>query len=296
MAPVFLILNGKSAGEPTIRQAVAQLRSENIDLQVRVTWEHGDCRRYLDEAIAAQAATIIIGGGDGSLNEAVNALVNYPATQRPPLAVLPLGTANDFATSAQIPLEAESALRLAIEAKPRKIDLACVNNQHYFINMATGGFGTRVTTETPEKLKSALGGASYLLHGLLRMDRLKPDTCSIEGDDWQWQGDALVLAVGNGRLAGGGQRLCPTALIDDQQLELTIITSQELLPSLLHSVTSDEHNPNMISYQGRSFSLTSEHTMTFNLDGEPLTGRHFDFSILAEAIEFRLPPQCPLLR
>ncbi len=296
MPSVFLILNGKHADKPLIRNAVTQLRTEGIDLQVRVTWEDGDSQRYMSEAIAAKADTVIIGGGDGSLNEAVNAVMAVTPQQRPPLAVLPLGTANDFATSAEIPQEPESALRLAIEAPARHIDLACVNQQHYFINVATGGFGTRITQETPEVLKSTLGGTSYLLHGLLRLDRLKPDRCTIKSPDIEWQGDALVVAVGNGRLAGGGQRLCPTAYINDQQLALTIITSQQLLPTLFHSMTSDEPNPNIVSHTGKMFSLSTEHPMTFNLDGEPITGQHFTFEILADAIEFRLPTTCPLLQ
>ncbi|MBT0723991.1 lipid kinase YegS [Rosenbergiella sp. S61] len=295
MAPAFLILNGKKASEPTIRDAVTQLRDEGANLQVRVTWEFGDCHRFITEAIADHCSTLIIGGGDGSLNEAVNSLMQFPAEQRPPLAVLPLGTANDFATSVGVPPEPEAALRLALTASAQSIDLGCVNQQHYFINVATGGFGTRITTETPEKLKSALGGASYFLHGLLRMDRLKPDRCTITSEQWQWQGDALVIAVGNGRIAGGGQRLCPTALINDQQLALTIITAQEIVPSLLHALTRDDENPNIINQRASEFSLTSEHTMTFNLDGEPQSGTHFHFKVLGEAIRFRLPPSCALL-
>jgi diacylglycerol kinase family enzyme len=59
-----------------------------------------------------------------------------------------------------------------------------VNDKTCFINMATGGFGTRITSETPEKLKAALGGVSYLIHGLMRMDTLKPDRCEIRGEDF----------------------------------------------------------------------------------------------------------------
>lgn len=158
MGSAFLILHGKKASDPIIRDAVTLLREEGISLEVRVTWEFGDCHRFITEAIEAGCSTLIIGGGDGSLNEAVNSLMRFAATQRPPLAVLPLGTANDFATSIGVPQEIEAALRLALTVTAQPIDLVCVNQQHYFINMATGGFGTRITTETPEKLKSALGG------------------------------------------------------------------------------------------------------------------------------------------
>lgn len=107
-----------------------------------------------------------------------------------------------------------------------------MNDKTGFINMATGGFGTRITTETPEKLKAALGGVSYLIHGLMRMDTLKPDRCEIRGENFHWQGDALVIGIGNGRQAGGGQQLCPEALINDGLLHLRIFTGEELIPAL----------------------------------------------------------------
>ena len=161
--------------------------------------------------------------------------------------------------------------------------------------MATGGFGTRITTETPEKLKPALGGVSYFIHGLMRMDTLKADSCTLQGPDFHWQGDALVIGIGNGRQAGGGQRLCPTALINDGRLELSIATSQELLPTLIHKLTSDEENPNLITASLPWLTIRAPNEMTFNLDGEPLSGTEFRIEVMPDALECRLPPSCELL-
>ena len=291
----LLILNGKGAGNDDLREAITTLREEGFDIAVRVTFEKGDGDRYVKEAIALQAETVVAGGGDGTINEVATALAASSADHRPVLGILPLGTANDFATSVGIPEEMEPALRLAIQGKASTIDLARVNQDYYFINMATGGFGTRITTETPEKLKSALGGVSYFIHGLMRMDTLKPDTCEISGPDFAWQGDALVIGIGNGRQAGGGQRLCPSALINDGRLDVSIVTAQELLPTLLHSLTGDDDNPGIVTTQLESLTIRSPHEMTFNLDGEPLSGREFVIEVMAGALSCRLPPQCDLL-
>lgn len=291
----FVILNGKSAGNEALREAILALREEGLPVEVRVTWEYGDGERYVKEALAAGAATIVAGGGDGTLNEIATALATIDAAQRPVLGILPLGTANDFATSAGIPDEMDNALRLAIIGKATPVDLACVNRERYFINMATGGFGTRITTETPAKLKSALGGVSYFIHGLMRMDELKADSCELSGPGFNWQGDALVIGIGNGRQAGGGQRLCPSALINDGLLNVSIVTSQELLSTLLHSLTSDEQNPNIISATLPWLTITSPNEMTFNLDGEPLSGTEFHIEVMPDALLCRLPPYCELL-
>ncbi|PKE31896.1 lipid kinase YegS [Rahnella sp. AA] len=290
----LLILNGKGAGNEELREAVGALRDEGVKLGVRVTWEHGDAARYVAEAVELGCETVIAGGGDGTVNEVAGALAQLEG-KRPVLGIVPLGTANDFATAGNIPLAPEQALQLAVKGRVVDIDLAKVNDQHFFINMATGGFGTRITTETPEKLKAALGGVSYFIHGLLRLDTLKADSCEITGPDFSWQGDALVIGIGNGRQAGGGQQICPDALINDGLLQLRLLTSEELLPSFLRSLINNEENKNIVSASLPWLEINAPHDMTFNLDGEPLTGKQFRIDVLPNAIQCRLPPNCELL-
>ncbi|HAZ77914.1 MULTISPECIES: lipid kinase YegS [Enterobacteriaceae] len=292
----LLILNGKSAGDDTLREAVTLLRNEGIELHVRVTWEKGDAARYVAEAVELGVATVIAGGGDGTINEVATALVNTTGENVPAMGIIPLGTANDFATSTGVPETLDKALQLAIVGKAVPIDVARVNNQTCFINMATGGFGTRITTETPERMKAALGGVSYVIHGLMRMDTLKADSVEIRGENFSWQGDALVIGIGNGRQAGGGQQLCPGALINDGLLQIRIFTGEELLPALFTTLTQPEDSPNIVDGESAWFEVTSPHEITFNLDGEPLSGQHFRMEILPGALKCRLPPDCPLLR
>ena len=292
----LLILNGKSADNLPLRDAIAKLRDEGVEIHVRVTWEKGDAQRYVDEARQLGVETVIAGGGDGTINEVSTALIQSQGDNIPALGILPLGTANDFATSVGIPDDLDKALKLAIAANATAIDMVQVNDKTCFINMATGGFGTRITTETPEKLKAALGGVSYFIHGLMRMDTLKPDVCDIRGEDFHWQGKAPGVGIGNGRQAGGGQQLCPTALINDGLLQLRIFTGEELLPGLLSALTQSEDNPNIIEGASSWFDIRAPHEITFNLDGEPLSGQEFHIEILPEALRCRLPPGCPLLR
>ncbi|QHB34649.1 lipid kinase YegS [Yersinia canariae] len=295
MPHTLLILNGKEAGNQDVRNAVKNLREEGATLHVRVTWEQGDAKRYVEEAAVLAVETVIAGGGDGTINEVASALITLPEENRPSLGILPLGTANDFATSCSIPLQIENALQLAVKGRKVAIDIAQVNDNHYFINMATGGFGTRITTETPDKLKAVLGGASYFIHGLMRMDTIKADSCEIRGPDFEWSGDALVIGIGNGRQAGGGQPLCPDALINDGQLQLRLLIAEELLPALLTSVFSGEKNKNVIETSLPWLEITAPHDITFNLDGEPLSGKNFRIKVIPNAIQCHLPPNCELL-
>ncbi|EOT5499680.1 lipid kinase YegS [Citrobacter koseri] len=292
----LLILNGKGADNQPLRDAIGLLRDEGVEIHVRVTWEKGDAQRYVNEARQLGVETVIAGGGDGTINEVSAALIQCQGGNVPALGILPLGTANDFATSAGIPEALDKALKLAIAGNAVAIDIAQVNDKTCFINMATGGFGTRITTETPEKLKAALGGVSYFIHGLMRMDTLKPDRCEIRGENFHWQGDALVIGIGNGRQAGGGQQLCPGALINDGLLQLRIFTGEELLPALFSTLTQPEENPNIVDGASAWFDIQAPHEITFNLDGEPLSGQEFHIEILPNVLRCRLPPDCPLLR
>lgn len=72
----LLILNGKSADNLPLRDAIAQLRNESVEIHVRVTREKGDAQRYVDEALRLGVATVIAGGGDGTINEVSTALIH----------------------------------------------------------------------------------------------------------------------------------------------------------------------------------------------------------------------------
>ncbi|EAS4723434.1 lipid kinase YegS, partial [Salmonella enterica] len=93
-----------------------------------------------------------------------------------------------------------------------------------------------------------------------------------------------------------GQQLCPTALINDGLLQLRIFTGEELLPALFSTLTQSDDNPNIIDGASAWFDIHAPHEITFNLDGEPLSGQEFHIEVLPGALRCRLPPDCPLLR
>lgn len=291
----LLILNGKKASQPKIREAIYQLREEGHQIHVRVTWEGSDVTRFVEEALNLKVGTIIAGGGDGTINAVVSALMRVKKNQRPVLGILPLGTANDFASACAIPKSYNKALRLALMGTAYAIDLVQVNQNHVFINMATGGFGTRITTETPEAMKAVLGGFSYFLHGLSNFNTIKPDECHIKGASFDWKGSALVIAIGNGKQAGGGQLLCPTAHINDGLLQLRILEANELKASLLTGLLKGEENPDITGASMTALDISAPNPMTLNLDGEPIEDVAFHLEVLPGEMMCRLPEQCPLL-
>ena len=294
---IRIILNGKKAGIPAVRSAIARLREELGYAEVRVTYEGGDVARFVHEAILDGVQRLVIGGGDGSVNEIVDALASHPREKRPSLGILPLGTANDFATACNIPTDPLEALRLAATGNPAAVDIARANERH-FVNMATAGFGAQVTAETPVELKNFLGGGAYTLTGVLKAVNFVPYRGRMRAPGIDTEETGIIAAIGNGRQAGGGQVLAPEACINDGLLDVLIVREIPLtdFATLVEEIKHPSHSGRYIRYFKTPWveSETPE-PIPVNLDGEPYRGNTIRFEVLPGAIDLVLPEDCPCL-
>ncbi|KSW23086.1 MULTISPECIES: lipid kinase YegS [unclassified Pseudomonas] len=289
----MLILHGKQAANDEVRAAVLARREAGWRLDVRVTWEEGDAERLVGEALAAGYPTLVAGGGDGTARAVAEAL--YRADAEASLALLPLGTANDFARAAGIPLEQAAALGLLEEAA-RPIDLGEVEGR-IFLNMATGGFGSTVTANTSEDLKKALGSAAYLLTGISRFSEVHSAEGHFRGPGFDWQGEFLALGIGNGRQAGGGHPLCAQALADDGLLDVSILPAPGDMLSALGSLLGSGGGLQELFVRARLpwLELEAGEGLAINLDGEPLQASRARFEVRPAALRLHLPADSPLL-
>lgn len=300
-----LILNGKSAGDEPLRAAVAAMRARAIALSVRVTWEAGDAERYVAEAIADGIDTIIAAGGDGTLSAVATALAHRDegADALPTLGLVPMGTANDFADAAQIPEPVADAFDLIQSQPARPIDLLKLvanGSVHWAANLASGGFGTQVTVDTPDGMKKLLGGLAYLVTGMSKLGRIEPLRARIHGPGFEWEGGFIALGVGNGRQAGGGQALCPDARIDDGLLDVTIVPELEgEVAATLATMLTDGRHAALDRIATRRqlpwLEIDAVEPIVLNLDGEPVESGHFRIDCVPGRVRMHLPPDCPLL-
>lgn len=294
---ITVILNGKKAGLEPVREAINQAR-KNGRVDVRVTWEGGDVRRLVQEAHADGCRRLVAGGGDGTVNEVVDALLALPVNERPELAVLPLGTANDFATACTIPTGFLEALELAQFGKAFAID-ACKANDSHFINVASGGFGAQVTANTPLALKNFLGGGAYTLSGLAQALNFVPYPGRVCVPGGTAQRDVIVAAVCNGTQAGGGQQLAPEAKLDDGLLDVVALQNfpAEAMPQVISELINMPSNGTYVHYLKVPWvEWVSEVDFPVNLDGEPMQAKHIRFEVIPDAIKLVLPIDCPVLQ
>ena len=297
MATIRIILHGKAANDARLRTAVHALRQDGHSVEVRVTWEPGDAARMSAEAVAEIGPQgidcIVAGGGDGSINEVFAAAYAAGLPGACSLGVLPLGTANDFAHSAGVPIDdISAALRLAATAPQRWIDVGLLDGR-VFVNLVSGGFGSRVTVETDPKLKQRLGGLAYAITGISHFSELSENQGVFRAEGFSWEGRFLALAIGNGRQAGGGIRLCPNALADDGLLDLTILPAMDRAARLeafsdLLQRGSAGIRAKLVTKQSSWIEYESEHDLNINLDGEPALSKRFRVEVRARALPVRL--------
>jgi lipid kinase YegS len=287
-----LFLNPRAAADDSLREAVGVLRWRGHEIDVRALWEAGEARRCAADAARRGFDAAIAAGGDGTLNEVVNGVLEAGKTTTG-VGVLAYGTANDFATACGIaslaPLE---ALRLAAEGTPVRIDAGRANDR-YFINVASGGFGAEVTASTSAALKSLLGGLAYTLTGVVKLLSDEERQMQMRWPGGDWSGSVTLFSVGNGRLAGGAYSVAPQARLDDSLLDLAIVPDVGMseIGELVEELFEDRKiNLCHIQYRQVPWVEVQCHgDIHVNLDGEPVTARTFRFEVMPRALPFFLP-------
>lgn len=305
----LLIINGKSAGNPALREAVEEQRQAGMLITVRATWEGGDAADIAEQSDAMGITHVIACGGDGTVNEVMNGLMRLSHDRRPVLGIVPLGSANDFATSVGLPLEPGHALAVAMTLSSYPIDVVRVtagadgeSTTSYYINMTTGGFGAEVTSTTPKTLKRLLGGGAYSLMGALKAWRHRSYRGTLHWDEKEESTSLLLLALGNGRQSGGGQVLGPRAKIDDGRLDVLLVkdfSSVMELAKLIRELQSFPYDGRFVRYftttQLAVTTQTDDTPWPLTLDGEARFYDHFCAEVVPLALRVLLPEDCPLL-
>src|SRR5438552_3998601 len=292
---VQLIVNGKVAGNDALRIAVVGQQEVGHRIEVRVTREKGDAQRFASEA--GELDLLIGAGGDGTLNEVVHGLMDLPKEARPVFGVVPLGTANDFATGCGIPRDPGMALALCLEGAAVPIDVGKAN-EHWFLNVASAGFGAEVTATTSPELKRLLGPAAYTVMGTILAMNVHHYHGRLILPGREITGSGPVAIVGNGRQTGGSFQVAPRARIDDGLLDVLVVRHIPATAALAAARELQQLSPDgeYISYWQTPWAeVHSEETIPVNLDGEPVRFSSVRYEAVPKAIHLIVPPDCPLL-
>lgn len=274
-----------------LHAGVDALRADGHEVAPRVTFESGDGRRLAATAAREGFDLVIAAGGDGTLNEVVNGLAR--AERAPRLALVPLGTANDFAAGLRLPAEVGPAMRVAVEGEPVAVDLARVN-ERYFVNVSTGGFGAEATESAGSDAKRRLGPLAYIVTGVKEFVELKPVAARFRADgEVLHDGSLLLFAVGNARQTGGGSLLTPRAEFGDGRLDLLVVPDMPRMDflSLLPDLRAGTHlkTPGLLYVQAAEIEVESDGDLHVHVDGEPVRDRRLHYTLAERPLTMMAP-------
>lgn len=289
-ARVLLIVNGNASRSfGALDDCVEVLRTEG-GMEVRV--EHSqsaDHVRALVEAHASDLDMVVMAGGDGTMNAAVDAVHAAGVA----FGVLPLGTANDLARTLSIPLDPVEAARVIATGRRHRIDLGRVNGKLFF-NVASIGAAAQLSKSLDGPLKRRWGVLSYPIRVREVLDETQAFTARIEDDEGTaTEVSSIQVAVGNGRCYGGGMRVATDAAIDDGRLDLYSLEPQSLWRLVLTAplIRAGWHDQldGSVKMSGRRFTITTDPVLEVSTDGEVTTRTPAVFEVLPEALEVRVP-------
>ncbi len=260
MDPLLVITNAEAgtADEENLAAALAVLR-ERASVEVATTSKPGELDGVLHRAGSRR---IVVAGGDGSLHAVVSALHRRQELADSVLALLPLGTGNDFARGVEIPLDVEEAARVVLDGTPTPMDLVVDEVGEIVVNSVHVGVGAEAARRGAG-FKKRFGRIGYPIGALLTA--VDPPTVRLRVEvDGEVVCDlddpVLQVAVGNGPSVGGGTHLTPEADPSDGALDVLISRSTRPLARLLYAVrlgfATHHHREDVTYRRGRTVSVS----------------------------------------
>ncbi|MBD2064845.1 lipid kinase [Funiculus sociatus GB2-A5] len=284
---LLLVNRHARRGKEALAQAVSKLQELGIDLQEESTEKPKQLpdiiRRWSD-----RVDLVIIGGGDGTLNAAVDGIVD---TQLP-LGILPLGTANDLARTLAIPQALDEACQVIANGKQQRIDLGWVNGKHFF-NVASLGLSVQITKQLTKEIKQRWGVLAYAVTAIRVVGRSRPFLAEIRSNGESIKVKTVQIAVGNGRYYGGGMTIAEDATINDQRLDLYSLEIERaweiipLLPAMKQGQQGDL--PGVRTLQSQEIEVYTNKRRPINTDGEITTYTPAKFRLIPQALSIFVP-------
>jgi diacylglycerol kinase (ATP) len=242
---------------------------------------------------------VVACGGDGTVHEVINGLMQVTEGERPALGIVPLGSGNDFAHILGVPGDPAEALQSCLLGQPHSIDMGLVRDgqsrQEYFNNTLGIGFDAVVTIHT-RRITAIHGFMMYLIATLQTIFRnFNPMDLHVVTDRESWDQSTIMLTLGNGPREGGGFLVTPQAKLDDGILDYVTIrkisrlTMLRLVPEVMKGTHARFKQVRMGTC--RKMEITSKQPLYVHCDGEIFAGfgsdnRKLEIEILPEALHF----------
>ncbi|BDA73491.1 diacylglycerol kinase, catalytic region [Rivularia sp. IAM M-261] len=284
---LLLVNHHSRQGSQGLPEAIGYLEKLGFEL-IKESWERPHQMVDVIHQYKHKVDLVIVGGGDGTLNTAVDGLVETQLR----LGILPLGTANDLARTLGIPTSLPEACKVIAAGNTRRIDLGWVNDK-YFFNVASLGLSVKITQNLTKQAKRRWGVFAYAVAALKVILKSRPFTAEIRVNNKSYQGKTVQIAVGNGRYYGGGMAVAYDATIDDQKLDVYSLEVKHwweiilILPAMRSGHHVNWRQVRAIS--GQEIEVITRKPRPINTDGEITTYTPARFRVIPKALEVFVP-------
>jgi diacylglycerol kinase (ATP) len=286
--------SGRGASLPGIERA---LRDAGLDYRIARTGGRGHATELAREALRGGARYLVAAGGDGTVHEVVNGMLDddgRPAAADAVLGVVACGSGCDFVRTFGLPSDVAGAVRrLAAGDGVRRIDvgrLTCAPGvTRYFVNIAEAGLGASVVARTAG-LPGFLGAARYLAGFWLTLPGFRPATVRLEADGQAYQWRAHNVVVANCRFYGGGMQISPGSEPDDGVLDVLVMAGPKSEAfTTVPRVYRGTHLPhrNIATLRAGRVRVDADLPFDIEADGELLGTTPATFDVIPGAIRLK---------
>lgn len=268
---VFNPWSGKGTIKTKLFEVIDTLAAAGYEVTVLPTQKRLDGYEFVRKN-GASTNLLVVSGGDGTLNECVNGLLELPEDKRPVVGYVPTGSTNDFASSLKIPKKPAVAIGDVVNGKEYQCDVGRFN-QSCFVYIAAFGAFTDVAYDTPQQIKNYLGHMAYILEGIKRLPNIKSHDLHIEYDGVIVEGKFIFGMISNSSFVGG-VRSYKDHMIDlsDGLFECVLIREPEnpidLQPLVTGLLMQDFTLKGFYTFKAGQIKIESKGMVSWTLDGE----------------------------
>jgi diacylglycerol kinase (ATP) len=274
-----------------IQDVASRLESLGLEVELQLTKGPGDAAEIAARAARSGSSDVIVAGGDGTINEAIQGLAGTGAR----LAIIPRGTGNVLARELGLPIDEEQAVAVVARGKSRKIYLGLMidettNQSRYFVLMAGIGLDASVVERVDPSLKKRIGRGAFWVSGLSHLANWnpKPFTLEINGDKYE----ATFAAIGKASRYGGDLAITPGARLDQREFEVCIIETtsrrrylQLLSRAMRNGMPRDKPEVRFL----KAVSVKASGDALVQIDGELIGALPMRFEIAPHSLEVIVP-------
>jgi len=274
------------------------LKENGLNFEVSTTSYQGEAVELAQKAADKGIDLIVSIGGDGTVNEIVNGIMK--SKNDPSLGIIPLGWANDFIKSTDIPSDIIEACKILIKGKTKKIDIGAINNQIYFANICGIGFDAEVAL-LANQMKSKhpnlriLSAFVYVFATVKKL--LSPfsyHNVKIKFDGQEIHSKILFIAISNGKIYGGRFKITPEAILDDGLLEICLVEEMgrfkylSIIPKVFKGTHASIKGINF--YRAKEVVIQSSEPVLAQVSGEVIEGqKEFNITLLPKRLKLIVP-------